>query len=52
MGEMYYNATDSNLNNMKNNKLKNCFVGIFHVTFGQLAYCLQRAKEVNLKESG
>ena len=33
---------------MKNNKLKNCFVGIFHFTFGQLAYCSERA---NLKES-
>ena len=36
---------------MKNNKLKNCFVGIFHFTFGQLAYCSERAKEANLKES-
>ena len=36
---------------MKNNKLKNCFAGIFQVTFGQLAYCSEWAKEVNLKES-
>ena len=48
---MYYNATESNLNNMKNNKLKNCFVGILHFTFGQLTYCSERAKEANLKES-
>ena len=48
---MYYNATDWNLNTMKNNKLKNCFVGIFHFIFGQLAYCSKRAKEANLKES-
>ena len=48
---MYYNATDWNLNTMKNNKLKNCFVGIFHFIFGQLAYSLERAKEANLKES-
>ena len=37
--EMYYNATDRNLNTMK----KNWFVGIFHFTFGQLAYCSERA---------
>ena len=43
--ETYYYATDWNLNTTKNIKLKNCFVGIFHFTFGQ------RAKEVNLKES-
>ena len=49
--EIYYNATDRNVNTMKNNKLKNCFVGIFHFTFGQLAYCSERAKEANLKES-
>ena len=49
--EMYYNATDRNLNTMKNNTLKNCFVGIFHFTFGKLAYCSERAKEANLKES-
>ena len=36
---------------MKNNKLKNSFVGIFHFIFGQLAYCSKRAKEANLKES-
>ena len=36
---------------MKNNKLKTRFVGIFHFTFGQLAYCSERAKEANLKES-
>ena len=36
---------------MKNNKLKNCFVGIFHNTFDQLAYCSERVKEANLKES-
>ena len=36
---------------MKNNKLENCFVGIIHFTFGQLAYCSERAKEENLKES-
>ena len=36
---------------MKNNKLNNCFVGIFHFIFGQLAYCLDRAKEADLKES-
>ena len=36
---------------MTNNNFKNCFVGIFHFTFGQLAYCLERAKEENLKES-
>ena len=36
---------------MKNNKLRKCFVGIFHFTFDQLAYCSERAKEANLKES-
>ena len=36
---------------MKNNKLKNCFVGIIHFTFGQLVYCSEQAKEPNLKES-
>ena len=43
---MYYNATDWNLIN-----LKNCFVGIFHFIFGQLAYCSEGVKEENLKES-
>ena len=36
---------------MKNNKLKNCFVGVFHFIFGQIAYCSEQAKEANLKES-
>ena len=49
--EIYYDATDWNLHTMKNSKLKNSFVGIFHFTFGQLAYCSERAKEANLKES-
>ena len=32
-------------------KIKNCFVGIFHITFDKLTYCSERAKEANLKES-
>ena len=36
---------------MKDNKLKNCFVGIFHFTFGQLANWSELEKEANLKES-
>ena len=36
---------------MKNNKLKDCFVRIFYFTFGQVAYCSERVKEANLKES-
>ena len=35
---------------MKDNKLKNWPVGIFHFTFGQFAYWSERAKEANLKE--
>ena len=31
--------------------LKNWSVGIFHFTFGQLVYWLERAKEVNLNQS-
>ena len=31
------------------NKLKNCFVGIFHFTFGQLAYCQNGQKRQILK---
>ena len=41
-GAIYYNATDSNLNAMKDNKLKNWSVGIFHFTSGQLAYSSKR----------
>ena len=48
---MYHHATDGNLNTMKNYKLKNCFVVIFHFIFGQLACCSEGAKEANLKES-
>ena len=48
---MYCNATDWNLNIMKNNKLKNCFVRIFYFIFGQLACCSERVKETNLKKS-
>ena len=36
---------------MKNNKLKDWSVGIFHFTFGQLVYWSDRAKDANLKES-
>ena len=36
---------------MKNKNLKNRFVGVFHFTFGQLAYCSEKANEANLKES-
>ena len=36
---------------MKNNKLKNWSVGIFHFIFGQLVCWSERAKETNLKES-
>ena len=36
---------------MKNNKLKNWSAGIFHFVFGQIVYCLEQAKEANLKES-
>ena len=36
---------------MKSNNLKNCFVRLFHFTFGQFAYYSERAKEANLKES-
>ena len=36
---------------MKNNKLKDYFMGIFHITFDQLAYCSERVKKPNLKES-
>ena len=50
-GVMYHHATDGNLNTIKNYKFKNCFVVIFHFTFGQLAYCSEGAKEANLKES-
>ena len=39
------------ISTLKNNKLKTCSVGIFYFTFGQLAYCSERAKEANLKES-
>ena len=34
--EIYYDATDWNLNTMKNNKSKNCFAGIFHFTLANL----------------
>ena len=36
---------------MKNNKLKKSSPGIFRVTFGQLVYWSEWAKEANLKES-
>ena len=36
---------------MKNKKLKNLSVGIFHFAFGQLVYWSERAKEENFKES-
>ena len=40
---IYYDATDWDLNAMKDNKLKNWSVGIFHFMFGQLAYWSERA---------
>ena len=32
-------SDNANLNTVKNNKLKNCFVGIFHFTFEFEFYC-------------
>ena len=41
--EIYRNATDLNLNIMKNDKLKISSVGIFQFTFGQFVYWSERA---------
>ena len=42
-GLIYRNHIDSNLNTMKNDKLKNWSVGIFLFTSGQLVYWSERA---------
>ena len=36
---------------MKNKKLKNWSIGIFHFTFGQIVYWSGSVKEANFKES-
>ena len=38
------------ISTLKNNKLKNWSVGIFHFTFGQLAYWSEQEKGANLKD--
>ena len=45
--EIYFNATDRNLNTMQNNKLRNCFVGIFWPT----SLLFRTGERANLKES-
>ena len=47
--KLIYNATDRNFITMKNNKLKNWSVEIFHFTFGQLVFWSGQAKEANVK---